>query len=174
MVQTVVGVMLLSCTCVLTANSSEHVQSSRSSVLQLIENSVMIGHDLRRQHTYDLLECAQQCLAVPGCVSFNYENVGGGECVLKSRGVDTAVNNGEIGQRLTQQPGYVFGQLLNISVSLVSQENSKSNRFLKHTFLPASGTIQTRILTVQTIPYNNTCAVTALETLVWSVCTFTK
>ena len=74
------------------------------------------GCIIHKERTYDFLSCAQLCLARPSCMSFNYENIKNGVCEL-SREVSHAsivVDR----NALSAQRGYLFGQLVNISVSI--------------------------------------------------------
>ena len=83
--------------------SSEFVQ--RSALFDAKENfKVDVGAMIKRQTTRSLVSCTQECLAEPLCASFNYDG-------KTSEGVCELYEEGN-GMQLTQQPGWLCGQLL--------------------------------------------------------------
>ena len=62
------------------------------------------------------MSCAQLCLAMPSCFSFNYENIENGFCELNGQGSHASMLVDRYA--LTAQRGYLFGQFVNISVSI--------------------------------------------------------
>ena len=109
----VAEIIFLFCAWLPVVNSANRHPSSRSSLVQLTEGKTLSGHDLVRQRTYDVMACAQSCLSLPECVSFNYENVVEGECELKGKRVEHPGTS----LSLTPRMGYIFGQLVNVTVS---------------------------------------------------------
>ena len=85
----------------------------RSTTVSSTDDHVLNGYTIHKQRTYDLLSCAQLCLAHPNCMSFNYENIENGVCELNRDATD-----GSILLVLTTRTGYTFGQFLNITVSI--------------------------------------------------------
>ena len=85
---------------------------SRSSTVSTKDNHVLRGYTIHKQRTYDLLSCAQLCLARSNCMSFNYENIENGDCELNKEATDASIHGA-----LTTQRGYTFGQFVNLSVS---------------------------------------------------------
>ena len=90
---------------------------SRSSTISVTKGHVLMGHDIHKQRTYDIMACAQLCLARPNCTSFNYENTRNGICELNSKVFD----GDKVVEKntLSSKKGYSFGQLVNFSVSIV-------------------------------------------------------
>ena len=84
----------------------------RSSTVSTKDNHVLRGYNISKQRTYDLLSCAQLCLARSNCMSFNYENIENGDCELNKEATDASIQGA-----LTTQRGYTFGQFVNLSVS---------------------------------------------------------
>ena len=89
---------------------------SRSSTISITKGHVLTGHVIHKQRTYDLMACAQLCLARRNCMSFNYENTRNGICELNSKVFDVDKVVGE--NVLSAKKGYSFNQLVNISVSI--------------------------------------------------------
>ena len=106
-------VMFLLCACLSIVSSLDRRHDSRSSLLHLIDGKILIGYELRHQRSFDLMACARSCLSLSGCVSFNYEKQVEGNCELKNKRADTT----GIGEKLIPSPGFIFGQLMNTSVS---------------------------------------------------------
>lgn len=89
---------------------------SRSSTISTTEGHVLTGYVFRKQRTYDIMACAQLCLARPNCTSFNYENTRNGICELNKKVFD---GNMLVGKNvLSAKRGYTFSQLVNFSVSI--------------------------------------------------------
>ena len=86
---------------------------SRSSTIRTTADHALLGHVINTQRTYDFMSCAYKCLARDDCASFNYENVENGKCEMSKRGLENAGDS----SALSWRDGYVFGQLMNISVS---------------------------------------------------------
>ena len=89
---------------------------SRSSTISTIEGHVLRGYVIRKQRTYDIVACAQLCLARPNCTSFNYENTRNGICELNGKKFDGTMVVGK--SVLSAKRGYTFSQLVNFSVSI--------------------------------------------------------
>ena len=87
---------------------------SRSSIISSTDGYVLLGNVIHYQRTPDVLACAQQCLAHPNCVSFNFENIRNGLCELNKETSDA----GRFMDKniLFPKGGHSFYQLLNISV----------------------------------------------------------
>ena len=94
--------------------------NSRSSTISVTKGHMLMGHDIHQQRTYDIMACAQLCLARPNCMSFNYENTRNGICELKSKGFDGDKVVGR--DALSINEGYSFSQLVNFSVSIVGNQ----------------------------------------------------
>ena len=90
---------------------------SRSSTISVIKGHVLTGHVIHEQQTYDIMTCAQLCLARPNCMSFNYENTRNGICELNSKVFDG--DKVVAKSALSTKKGYSFSQLVNFSVSIV-------------------------------------------------------
>ena len=90
---------------------------SRSSTISVTKGHVLMGHDIHKQRTYDIMACAQLCLTRPDCMSFNYENTRNGICELNSKVFDGDKVVGK--NALSTKKGYSFSQLVNFSVSIV-------------------------------------------------------
>ena len=84
----------------------------RSSTVSTKDNHVLRGYTIHKRRTYDLLSCAQLCMAQSNCMSFNYENIENGYCELNREATDASIL-----VALTTQTGYTFGQFVNLSVS---------------------------------------------------------
>ena len=84
----------------------------RSSTVSTKDNHVLRGYTIHKRRTYDLLSCAQLCMAQSNCMSFNYENIENGNCELNREATDASIL-----VALTTQTGYTFGQFVNLSVS---------------------------------------------------------
>jgi len=90
---------------------------SRSSTICVTKDHVLTGYVIHKQRTYDIMACAQLCLARPNCTSFNYENTRNGICELNSKEFD---GDKVVGKNvLSTKKGYSFSQLVNFSVSIV-------------------------------------------------------
>ena len=84
----------------------------RSSTISTTQDHVLEEYIIHKQRTYNFLTCAQLCLARPDCMSFNYENIKNGVCELNNASI--VVDR----SALFAQRGYLFCQLVNISVSI--------------------------------------------------------
>ena len=84
----------------------------RSSTISTTQDHVLEEYIIHKQRTYNFLTCAQLCLARPDCMSFNYENIKNGVCELNNASI--VVDR----SALSAQRGYLFCQLVNISVSI--------------------------------------------------------
>jgi len=90
---------------------------SRSSTISITNGYVLMGHVIHKQRTWDIMACAQLCLARPNCTSFNYEDTRNGMCELNSK---EFCGNEVVGKNaLSTKKGYSFSQLVNFSVSIV-------------------------------------------------------
>ncbi|XP_068747641.1 ALK tyrosine kinase receptor-like [Montipora capricornis] len=83
--------------------------TSRSSIVRIIENPILTGCVIHRQRSYDFLSCAHLCLGRSDCVSVNYENVRNGICELHclsspASGLDT--------NAFSAKRGYLLGHLI--------------------------------------------------------------
>ena len=87
--------------------------SDRSSKLLLTKNRFLEGHAIQRQRAYDVMACAQLCLAETHCDSFNFENIENGMCEMTSKG---GFGDSAGLENLFHRQGYVFGQQVDISV----------------------------------------------------------
>ena len=93
---------------------------SRSSTISVTKDHMLMGHVIHNQRTYDIMACAQLCLARLNCTSFNYENTRNGICELKSQVFD---GDKVVGRDvLSIKEGYSFSQLVNFSVSIVGNQ----------------------------------------------------
>ena len=90
---------------------------SRSCIISVTKGHVLMGHVIHEQRTYDIMACAQLCLARPNCTSFNYEDTRNGICELNSKVFDGGKVVGR--NALSIKKGYSFSQLVNFSVSIV-------------------------------------------------------
>ena len=93
----------------------ETTEMSRSSIIHVTENHVLIRCGIHKQRSYDFLSCAHLCLAHSGCASFNYENVKNGMCELNHLRSSTNESQKNV---FIAQWGYVFGQLVGIHMYL--------------------------------------------------------
>ena len=91
---------------------------SRSSIISVTKGHVLTGHVIHKKRTYDIMACAQLCLARLKCMSFNYENTRNGICELNSKGLDGDIVVGK--NVLSSKKGYSFSQLIDLSVSIAS------------------------------------------------------
>ena len=87
-------------------------------MISVTKGHMLRGHDIHQQRTYDIMACAQLCLARPNCMSFNYENTRNGICELNSKVFD---GDNVVGRNalFIKKAGYSFSQLVNFSVSIV-------------------------------------------------------
>ena len=88
---------------------------SRSSIISITKGHVLTGYVIHKQRTYDIMTCAQLCLARPNCMSFNYENTRNGICELNSKGLDENMVVG--GKALSAKRKHSFSQPIDFSVS---------------------------------------------------------
>ena len=93
------------------------------------EGHVPMGFVIHKQRTHDVLSCAQLCLALPKCLSFNFQNTKNGVCELnrETSNCDMIIDKNE----LSPKKGYSFHQLVNISVSIISVIYGKSAEVVK-------------------------------------------
>jgi len=94
---------------------------SRTSTISITKGHVLMGYVIHNQRTYDLMACAQLCLAHRNCMSFNYEDTRNGICELNSNVFDVDKVVGE--NVLSAKKGYSFNQLVYSSVSIVGSLN---------------------------------------------------
>ena len=96
-------------------SSSSFPDNTRSSFLHTVEGYYLQGHVSHRQMSPSVLSCAQLCLRNrPLCRSLNYDKEGTKICELNDEGIDitqTGVTS------LVPKSGFIFGQLLNLTVS---------------------------------------------------------
>ena len=89
--------------------------NTRSSFLHTVEDYYLQGHINQRHISPSFLSCAQLCLRNgPLCRSLNYDKEGTKICELNDEGIDltqTGVAS------LAPMSGFIFGQLLNLTVS---------------------------------------------------------
>ena len=89
---------------------------SRSSIFSITKGHVLTGHVIHKQRTYDIMACAQLCLARRKCTSFNYENTRNGICELNRKGLN---GNMVVGRTvLSIKKKYSFSQLIDFNVSI--------------------------------------------------------
>ena len=108
------AIILLTVTASASSSSPPSTQA-RSSFLHIVEDYYLDGHVMGSQKVSSVLSCAQLCLKTrPLCRSLNYGNKDGNMvCDLNDEGIDTA----EAGSTsLVPMPGFIFGQLLNLTV----------------------------------------------------------
>ena len=95
--------------------SSFTLDNTRSSFLHTVEGYYLQGHVSHRQISSSVLSCAQLCLRNrPLCSSLNYDKEGTKICELNDERIDivqTSVTS------LVPKSGFIFGQLLNLTVS---------------------------------------------------------
>lgn len=83
---------------------------TRSSTIRTTANHMLSGFTFRSQRVYDILRCAQACLADNRCLSFNFEDRIDGECQLNNH---TAVAQGD---SLHYSKRFTYGEMQNVSV----------------------------------------------------------
>ena len=108
------AIMLLTATASVSSLSPPSIQS-RSSFLHIVKDYYLDGHIIGGREASSVLSCAQLCLKTrPVCRSLNYGKKDGNMvCELNDEGIDTA----EAGSTsLVPMPGFIFGQLLNLTV----------------------------------------------------------
>ena len=95
--------------------SSITLDNTRSSFLHTVEGYCLQGHVSQSQMSFSVLSCAQLCLRNrPLCRSLNYDKEGTKICELNDEGIDitqTGISS------LVPKSGFIFGQLLNLTVS---------------------------------------------------------
>ena len=110
-------VLLLLMTCSSPAKLSRiRNYDSRSSIISVTTGDVLTGHVIHKQRTYDIMACAQLCLARLKCTSFNYENTRNGICELNGKSLDGDMVVGK--KVLSSKKGHSFSQLIDWSVSI--------------------------------------------------------
>ena len=96
-------------------SSSFTPDNTRSSFLHTVEDYYLQSHVSHRQMSPSVLSCAQLCLRNrPLCRSLNYDEEGTKICELNDEEIDitqTGVTS------LVPKKGFIFGQLLNLTVS---------------------------------------------------------
>ena len=96
-------------------SSSFTPDDTRSSFLHTVEDYYLQGHVSHRQMSPSILSCALLCLRNRLlCRSLNYDKEGSKICELNDEGIDnthTGVTS------LVPKSGFIFGQLLNLTVS---------------------------------------------------------
>ena len=90
----------------------------RSSIISITKGHVLTGHVIHKQRTYDIMTCAQLCLARLKCTSFNYENTRNGICELNRKSLDGDMVVGK--NVLSSKKGHLFSQLIDLSVSIAT------------------------------------------------------
>ena len=123
-------------------SSSSSPDNTRSSFLHTVEDYYLQGHVSHRQMSPSILSCAQLCLRNrPLCRSLNYGKEGTKICELNDEGIDitqTSVTS------LVPKSGFIFGQLLNLTVSdnqeIISLEwrDTLPLSFITSQFIPRS------------------------------------
>ena len=93
----------------------------RSSSIRTTENYKLLDHSFRQQRSHDILDCAHACLSDDRCFSFNFNYGGDGDCYLNER------NASGMEEMLLFQQGYTYGELQNISVSILLGGRPKGN-----------------------------------------------
>jgi len=92
--------------------ASDH---NRLSFLQTVEDFYLQGHVTHHQMSSSVLSCAQLCLRNrPLCHSLNYDKEGSKICELNDEGIEIAQTGVT---SLVPKSGFIFGQLLNLTVS---------------------------------------------------------
>ena len=101
----------------------------RSSFISSTEGHVLMGFVIHKQRTHDVLSCAQLCLALPKCLSFNFQNTKNGVCELnrETSNCDMIIDKNE----LSPKKGYSFHQLVNMSASIISLIYGKSTEVVQ-------------------------------------------
>lgn len=96
--------------------SSPSAKKGHSTFIQTEEGYYLTGHVIDRQKASSALSCAHLCLrSRPLCRSVNYREIKGNMiCELNDDGTDSAKANAP---SLVPMPGYVFGQMLDLTVS---------------------------------------------------------
>ena len=96
--------------------SSPPAKKGHSTFIQTEEDYYLTGHVIDRQKVSSALSCAHLCLrSRPLCRSVNYREIEGNMiCELNDDGTDSAKDNAP---SLVPMPGYVFGQMLDLTVS---------------------------------------------------------
>ena len=96
--------------------SSPPAKKGHSTFIQTEEDYYLTGHVIDRQKASSALSCAHLCLrSRPLCRSVNYREIEGNViCELNDDGTDSAKANAP---SLVPMPGYVFGQMLDLTVS---------------------------------------------------------
>ena len=96
-------------------SSSFTPDNTHSSFLHTVEDYYLQGHVSYRQMTPSVLSCAQLCLRNrPLCRSLNYNREGTKICELNDEEIDIAQTGVT---SLVPKSGFIFGQLLNLTVS---------------------------------------------------------
>ena len=96
--------------------SSPSAKKGHSTFIQTEEGYYLTGYVIDRQKASSALSCAHLCLrSRPLCRSVNYREIEGNMiCELNDDGTDSAKANAP---SLVPMPGYVFGQMLDLTVS---------------------------------------------------------
>lgn len=96
--------VLLSLNCVQSLYKSDDI---RSSYLSVSEDYVLVGHVTTVLLTRGITPCAQKCLSMPGCLSFNFAKVSN-VCELNNSSSQSTEN-------LAIRPGFVHGYWINVA-----------------------------------------------------------
>ena len=97
-------------------SSSFTSDNNRSSFLHTVEDYYLQGHVSHRQMSPSVLSCALLCMRNrPLCRSLNYDKEGSKICELNDEGIDITQQTGVT--FLVPTSGFIFGQLLNFTVS---------------------------------------------------------
>ena len=96
--------------------SSSFISDNTSwSFLHTVEDYYLQGHVSHRQMSPSVFSCAQLCLRNrPLCRSLNYDEEGSKICELNDEGIDITQTDVT---SLVPKSGFIFGQLLNLTVS---------------------------------------------------------
>ena len=96
-------------------SSSLSPDNTRSSFIHTVEDYYLQGHVSHRQMSPSVLSCAQLCLRNrPLCLSLNYDKERTKVCELNDEGIDITQSGVT---SLVPKSGFIFGQLLNLTVS---------------------------------------------------------
>ena len=96
-------------------SSSFTPDNTHSSFLHTVEDYYLQDHVIYRQMSLSVLSCAQLCLRNrPQCRSLNYDKEGTKICELNDEEIDIAQTGVT---SLVPKSGFIFGQLLNLTVS---------------------------------------------------------
>ena len=98
-------------TAVLWAQGVYKSDEIRSSYLIFLEGHVMLGHVTKVQSSQGVSSCAQRCLSVPGCLSFNFAK-DNSQCELNNSSSQFASHFKD----LTVKQGVVYGHWITLPI----------------------------------------------------------